>query len=101
MTVNYFQYQYYTCLEDLVVLPTDNNNMVYGHKDIAEMPDDELDEHIRSTVDRWTWETGSDTDKRILDLLEGERDRRREGGFRIERVKTSKGSSTIRRVPIE
>ena len=75
--------------------------MAYTSLDIREMPDDELDEHISSAADRWTWDTGSDTDRRILDLLEKERKRRNELGYRVERVKTSQGISTIRRVPIE
>ena len=98
MNTNYFLFQTYTCLGEIVVLPKkDKNSMVYTSLDIREMPDDELDEHISSAADRWTW----DTDRRILDLLEKERKRRNELGYRVERVKTSQGISTIRRVPIE
>lgn len=75
--------------------------MIFTMRDIHDMPDDELDNHIRVVVDRWTWDTGSTHDKKMLGLLEGEKQRRADDGFRVERVKTNQGVSTIRRVPID
>ncbi len=65
------------------------------------MPDSELEEHIKLATDRWTWDSGMDTDRKALELLEKERNTRRSEGFRVERVKTSNGHSCIQIITIE
>lgn len=103
MHKNALYFQGWTCLEELIILPHrgDSGSMVYTQRDIRSMPDDELAENIRYAYDRWTWDTGSDLDKKTLELLEEEQKLRSESGFKVEKVKTSQGVSTVVRVPIK
>lgn len=91
-------------LRDIITLPnTDKRDgfVLCTNTDIYRMPDDDLDNHIRWAYDRWNWDTGSDHDKKLLDILEKERKQRTTEGVRVERVKTTQGTSTIRRVVVE
>ena len=95
---NVAYYQAYRMVGDLFYLPHDNKKtryMVHAIQDIRNIPDEELDEYIRTATDRWTWDSGKTMDKEALDLLERERLYRREKGIQVKRVKTSQGHSNI------
>ena len=90
-------------IHDFIMLEKEKGGPVTIHtaRTVAKMTDDQLDEEIRNAYDRWTWDTGSDRDRKALEMLENERKHRRDEGYRVESVKTSHGKSTIKRVPIE
>ena len=88
-------------IEEFVFINTGRDLTVHTRRTLEDIPDDELEEAIRNTFDRWNWETGGEGDRKALDMLEDVRRARKEQGYRVERVKTSSGQSSIKRVPID
>ena len=92
----------YKTIGDFIIAPGKSGILsIITPRGLRQMTDDQLDEEIRNAYDRWTWDSGKERDKKALELLEKERDERKELGVRVEKVKTSTGKSTIKRVHVD
>lgn len=91
----------YRAIGDYIILPREDKFSVITPRGLKKITDQQLEEEIRNAYDRWNWDTGSDSDRKALDMLEEELKYRKESGVKVECVKTSSGKSVIKRTHVE